>query len=300
MSRAASASAPACERCGEQLAPADRFCEACGSRRPDVRDHLELALPGVAAAVSNRGLRHQHNEDAFQLARLTEAQDGVDAVLAVVCDGVSSGPRPDLASAEAARAGMTALLAALRRRSTPAAATREGVAAAGAAVAELAARPGMPGAPACTFVSVVHTPGEVTVGWIGDSRAYWLPTTGRPGTRLTEDDSWLAVTLAEGSMSPDAAAADRRAHALVSWLGADAPGTPRLTAIRPDGPGLVLVCTDGLWNYLPEPAHLTAALAPFAQAQPLAAARALVRAALLAGGRDNVTAVLLPVSGQRP
>ncbi|WP_051579404.1 PP2C family protein-serine/threonine phosphatase [Pseudonocardia acaciae] len=294
MSRAAAA----CECCGEQLAPADRFCEACGSRRPDVRDHLELALPGAAAAVSNRGLRHQHNEDAFELARLTAARDGVDAVLAVVCDGVSSGPRPDLASAEAARAGMTALSAALRRRSTPSAATREAVAAAGAAVAELAARPGMPGAPACTFVSAVHTPGEVTVGWIGDSRAYWLPIiSGRPGARLTEDDSWLAVTLAHGSMSPDAAAADRRAHALTAWLGADAPGTPRLTAIRPNGPGLVLVCTDGLWNYLPDPERLAAALAPSAQTDPLAAARTLVRAALIAGGRDNVTAVLLPVSG---
>ena len=36
---------------------------------------------------------------------------------------------------------------------------------------------------------IVAAAGTITVGWVGDSRAYWL---GRDGDarRLTEDDSW--------------------------------------------------------------------------------------------------------------
>src|ERR1700753_3567877 len=64
------------------------------------RDHQELDL-GPVAAISDRGLRHERNEDAVALATV-ETADGL-AVVSVVCDGGASPARPD-AGALAARA----------------------------------------------------------------------------------------------------------------------------------------------------------------------------------------------------
>jgi PPM family protein phosphatase len=62
------------------------------------------------------------------------------------------------------------------------------------------------------------------------------------------------------------------------------------------GPGALLLCTDGLWNYLPGPDELAAAaLGPLARSGPTAAAAALTELALQAGGRDNITIVLVPL-----
>ena len=48
-----------------------------------------------------------------------------------------------------------------------------------------------------------------------------------------------------------------RWRALTRWLGADADATPWSdSSVRPitiAGPVLLLACTDGLWNYLPDP-----------------------------------------------
>jgi serine/threonine protein phosphatase PrpC len=62
---------------------------------------------------------------------------------------------------------------------------------------------------------------------------------------------------------------------------------------------VILVCSDGLWNYFPEPARLAEA-APAAAAEPLEAARTLTRLANEAGGRDNITVVVIPFRPQTP
>lgn len=309
----------ACTGCAAELVEGDRFCESCGTRRPDPRDHLELARPGLAG-VSNRGLRHEHNEDAMALRVLTEPADGVAARVAVLCDGVSRAPRPDLAARAAAAAGADALATGLRARATGATRTTEGggaehpgvggaavdvaaavadaAAAAAAAVAELTGRLDLPGSPACTFLAAAVLGDEVTVGWIGDSRAYWLPgAADGAGQRLTEDDTWYAETVAAGRMAAAAAAADRRAHALTAWLGTDAPDAAvHVRTLRPGGPGLLVLCTDGLWNYCTTPEAIGAALTGVAASDPLGAARALVDTALRGGGRDNITVAVLPLT----
>jgi serine/threonine protein phosphatase PrpC len=51
-------------------------------------------------------------------------------------------------------------------------------------------------------------------------------------------------------MSREEAESGPHAHAITRWLGVDAPDpVPRTTARRLDGPGWLLVCSDGLWNY---------------------------------------------------
>jgi serine/threonine protein phosphatase PrpC len=287
-----------CAECGAAEISPDGYCERCGARQSSGRDHVEVDL-GSAAGVSDRGLRHPHNEDALRLAS-TALPGGEAAVITIVCDGVSSTPRSAIAAGAAAWTGEAFLTRAIAHGADAATASREAVVRAAAAVAALD-EPSSPvatsGSPSCTYVSAVVTRAAVTIASVGDTRAYWLTT---PGTstatasvRLTEDDSWAAQEVASGDLTEIQAYADPRAHAITGWLGADAgPLEPHVRTFIPGGPGAVLVCSDGLWNYLPDADRLAAAI-PAAARAPLQSARDLVRLALAAGGHDNVTVVVI-------
>jgi PPM family protein phosphatase len=137
---------------------------------------------------------------------------------------------------------------------------------------------------------------RIAVAWIGDSRAYHL---GPEGVRtLTCDHSWAAEAVAAGVMTPDEALRAPQAHAVTRTLGGptgehgDEPSFAALDV--PDGPGLLILCSDGLWNYAPEPAQIAEVVrAQPAGADALAIARGLVDFARDRGGRDNVTVAVL-------
>ncbi|WP_214406004.1 protein phosphatase 2C domain-containing protein [Pseudonocardia lacus] len=293
---AVAAAAATCANCGTTAEPGaadDGYCTGCGLRRRDPAEHVETVLDGVAG-VSDRGRVRETNQDAMALGRHLAG-----TVAAVVCDGVSTTLTPELAATTAAD---TALEALLRGRSDGATRTRDAVLAAGKAVGKLGRAPH---GPSCTLVSALVQPlpdaegVDVHIGWIGDSRAYWLapPDSPEPSRALTRDHSWATEMIAVG-MDPAEATADRRAHQITRWLGPeDRPPVPELAHLRPTADGLLLLCTDGLWNYLDDPAELAAAaLGPAAESGPLAAAVALTALALEAGGRDNITIVLVPVT----
>ncbi|WP_328396515.1 PP2C family protein-serine/threonine phosphatase [Nocardia sp. NBC_00416] len=301
-----------CVNCGTQSrGPRCRSCE----RPHRIQDRFEADL-GVASLVTDRGILHARNEDAVAAAVVPDDSGQPDVIVLVVCDGVSSSPDPQAASGTAVRTGADACLAALAEDRTPEEATAAGMAAASEAVRNLIGPDG--DAPSCTYVSaIVRTePGgqiSVTVSNIGDSRAYWLasgdPATeqpARPGypgmlagaQKLTVDDSWAQTLIEAGAMDERAAMADPRAHTLMRWLGADAGQQPwsgdSIRTYHVDTPGVLLLCTDGLWNYLPGPADL----AQRALGVPTTeAARALVDYAVVCGGSDNITVALAPISG---
>ncbi|MGW2343720.1 protein phosphatase 2C domain-containing protein [Streptomyces sp. NPDC001661] len=290
-----------CVACRAGHVDPDGYCENCGHAQPRERDHMEQEL-GAVAAVSDRGLRHHRNEDFFSISSAA-LPDGSAAVVAVVCDGVSSATRPDDASLAASRAATEALHEALPRGTHPQQAMHESIVAAAEAVNALAdepetAREHKPhqNAPACTFVASVVTKELLIVGWIGDSRAYWVPDDREaPAARLTEDDSWAAQMVAAGLMSEAEAYADERAHAITGWLGADAYELePHTASFKPDRPGVVVVCTDGLWNYAESADEMARVLPADAARNPLHSAQVLVGHALDGGGHDNVTVAVLP------
>lgn len=293
--------AQVCVACRAGRVDDDGYCENCGHAQPRERDHMELES-GPLAAVSDRGLRHHRNEDAFGLGR-TALPDGSPALVAIVCDGVSSATRPDDASLAASKTARESLLAALPQGTHPQQAMHEAIVAASYAVNALADEPATArehaphqNAPACTLVGSIVTPGLLVVGWVGDSRAYWVPADrSSPPARLTEDDSWAAQMVAAGLMSEAEAYADERAHAITGWLGADAYELePHTASFKPDRPGVVVVCTDGLWNYAEAAEEMAEVLPPDASARPLHSARVLVGHALDGGGHDNVTVAVVP------
>jgi PPM family protein phosphatase len=272
----------ACQSCGGTSFE-DEYCQSCGQRRSAGLDHRELDLD-VIAGVTDRGLRHHRNEDALGIGVAP------GRYLGLVCDGVSSSTRPDMASHAAVAAATPALLTELGEGAEPGAAIVTATRAAQAA-ATLAAGT-TPGAnpPACTFVCAVVTPDAVTVGWVGDSRAYWLPDEGEPAC-LTADDS-LAGRLAAAGVDVAEIPHSGPATALVRWLGADATDTEaHVSTYTPTGPGRVLVCSDGVFRYRPAATDL-AAVTP--AKPPLDTARDLVAFALEQGGHDNITAIVLP------
>ncbi|ARQ70634.1 PP2C family serine/threonine-protein phosphatase [Streptomyces marincola] len=287
-----------CAVCVTGWVDAEGYCVECGRAQPGKRDHVERALGGVAA-VSDLGLRHHRNEDAFTVSA-TALPDGSPAVIAVVCDGVSSSSRPDEASAAAAEAAQEYLLDRLPRGADGKQAMREALLAAAEAVNALAADGSAPepgrNAPACTIVGAVTTGGTLVIGWVGDSRAYWVPEDeGAAPARLTQDDSWAAQMVAAGLLDEAEAMADHRAHAITAWLGADAHEVdPHTRAFEPDRPGVVIVCTDGLWNYAETAEQMARVVPGKARSAPLPSAQHLVRHALDSGGHDNVTVAVIP------
>ena len=282
----------ACRACGAADAiDTDGYCSVCGTRARTATQRTELDFQ-LAATISDRGLVHHRNEDS---CRLEIVGDG--RVAAVVCDGISSASAGDVAARKAAEVAVEVLAGALAQPDSDlVAATEDAVGAARSAVGLVpwTTRQGRD-MPSCTLVSALCRAGEIVVGSVGDSRAYWLAD----GTarQLTTDDSWAQEQVAEGRLSAEEARRDRRAHTITNWIGPDAPARPpQIASLRPDTRGRLLLCTDGLWNYLADASglvELVGALPP--EASAAAVARALTDMAVSRGGRDNITVAIIDV-----
>lgn len=299
---AAGGAARPCLQCGGVVGP-DGYCEQCGSKQPSERDHFrEQPVPWVAG-VCDKGVRKGRNEDAMALFA-TGAVDGHDgrAVL-VVLDGVSNTDDSHLASLAGARAARDVLLTPMPAGigtpgSRTSAVTRvftDAVAAAQAAI--VAHTPeGSTAPPSATFSVAVLEGTRLSVANIGDSRVYWLPDAG-PGVQLSVDDS-VAQAQMEAGMSRKQAEEGPQGHAITRWLGIDAPDlAPRVVETDVVGPGWLLNCSDGLWNYASEPAALVEQVAAAGTTEPMALAAALTAYANACGGHDNITTAFARVEG---
>jgi serine/threonine protein phosphatase PrpC len=254
------------------------------------------------ALITDRGRHHPRNEDAAAAGTLAGSSPAQSAIAVAVCDGVSTSGEAHRAAVAASKAGVDAMLAGLAAASPPRTAVLAGLAAAAKAAVEAGAGADPAAAPSCTYTAaaVVTTPEgavQITVGNVGDSRAYWLPEPPGAPQQLTVDDSVAQELMAAGA-SASSEVVVRGAHTLTRWLGADSERTPwsesSVQTITAAGPGSLLLCSDGLWNYLPDAADIAAYCSG---AEPLAAARALTEYALQAGGHDNITVAVIPIGG---
>ncbi|WP_395657444.1 PP2C family serine/threonine-protein phosphatase [Nocardioides sp.] len=297
---AAAAAPRRCLACQGTVGP-DGYCETCGTKAPSERDHFEETPASWVAGVCDRGLVHSRNEDAMALVASETA--GERAVL-VVLDGVSNSTDSDVASLAGAKAAREVLRSPFPQgMGTPA--SRAGAIAAVLADAAKAANdavvavtdPASTNPASATFAVAVLEGDLLAYANIGDSRVYWLPD-GGPAVQLTVDDS-AAEQQIEAGVPRAVAETSPQAHAITKWLGRDAPDiAPRVGQQSVVGPGWLLACSDGLWNYASEPDAVAAQVAAAQTAEPLALARALVAFANAQGGRDNITAALARVGGR--
>lgn len=232
------------------------------------------------AGVSEVGLVRPHNEDsAFH-----------GPYVAVVADGVGGAAAGEVASATAAYVVSAVALA--RFRDDPAAVIRRGIrdarASLRAGVREDPDRAGM-----ATTLSVVVCDGErVVLGHLGDSRVYLL----RDGElhQVSHDHTYVQHLLDSGQLAPERAMGHPWRNVVLRSLdgGPDAEmGQPDLVDLDIRLGDRLLLCSDGLTDLVDD----TRIGAVLALKDPHSAAAVLTHAALIAGGKDNITCVVLDV-----
>ena len=152
--------------------------------------------------------------------------------------------------------------------------------------------------PETTIVAAVVFRGVATIGWVGDSRAYWFGA--QDARLLSHDHSWINEVVDAGEMTEEEAEKRREAHAITCCLGAHDPddteelSAPTVITFAMPSAGRLLLCTDGLWNYAAHVDALAEVLRGFpAEADMTKLCRGLVDHAISQGGHDNVTAVAL-------
>ena len=262
--------------------------------RVDLTD--AAAARGDVACASHIGLRHETNQDAAAL--------GIDGsghhIVLVVADGVSSTEGAEECARVASHTARD-YLAATMDQGLPIndddtvtlfertfQKTHEAVVSGSGPIG------------ACTLAVAVATHDRIVVGNIGDTRTYWFPDDGDP-VRLSIDDSMAQAQMDLG-LSREEAERGIGAHAITKWIGASATDVaPRVMAYQPQQSGWLLVCSDGLWNHVPDAgdfARLIADLVSKAHtddhghASPAGVANGLIAHANNCGGHDNITVAL--------
>lgn len=235
-----------------------------------------------AAGSSHVGLVRAGNEDA----------GFVGPSLLLVADGVGGAAAGEVASATSAFAVAGSVLTALRTPRVVDAghALARGAVQAVRALAEGVRRDRASEGMGTTLTALVCDGDRVTVGHVGDSRAYrW-----REGRleRLTRDHTYVARLVEEGVLPAAAVSSHPWRNVVTRSLGAESDGRLDLSVVDDVRAGdRFLVCSDGLSDLVSEER-----LAEVLSLRTVEAAGAvLVQSALAAGGRDNVTVAVADV-----
>jgi serine/threonine protein phosphatase PrpC len=261
-----------CPSCGGRI-DTDGYCQTCGAKAPNPRDHLEFTPRPDVAAVTDRGIAHFRNEDAVAVF----ADD--TRVALVVSDGVSTAADSDIASLAAVEKACQYLASAPARTES----LQEAISLANQAVIQ-ATDPDSSNAAAATMAAALLIGREVFFANLGDSRIYWV---GEDSARqLTVDDS-LAQDLIESGIAREVAESSAGAHAITAWLGPDCDDPSPQVGHEMLPPGWLVVCSDGLWNYASDADHFGTLVR--ADETPLEKAKRLVEWAKSEGGQDNIS-----------
>jgi PPM family protein phosphatase len=139
------------------------------------------------------------------------------------------------------------------------------------------------------------TGGTVLVGHVGDSRAYLL----HDGElrQVTVDHSLVEELVREGRLTADEAAVHPQRSIITRALGVDASVEVDVYPVELAPGDRLLLCSDGLTGMVQAE---TIAATLRREEDPARAAAALIDAANVAGGEDNITAVVVAVTDDPP
>src|SRR3984957_3128612 len=139
-----------------------------------------------------------------------------------------------------------------------------------------------------TLTAVYVGEQEVAIAHVGDSRAYCL----RDGEllRLTDDHSLVDELMRQGRLTPEEAIEHPQRSVITRALGPEGTVEVDTRSFRARPEDVYLLCSDGLTTMISEQL-----IAEILRANPRLhdAGEALIAAANEAGGRDNVTVVLM-------
>lgn len=133
--------------------------------------------------------------------------------------------------------------------------------------------------------------GAVSIGHVGDSRAYLLRDDRLE--QLTDDHSLVAELVRRGELSPQAAEVHPQRSVITRALGTDPDVDVDTFSVDAQPGDVYLICSDGLSDMV-DGGSIERILRDH-RSDLSAASRALVQAANRAGGDDNITAILFEV-----
>ena len=152
---------------------------------------------------------------------------------------------------------------------------------------ESAGQPALTGMGA-TLVMALLRGRHAHVAHMGDSRCY-LFRKGRL-TQLTKDHSVVGILLQAGEITTEEAKTHPARGKITRFIGMEAEVYPDIRSVPLKKGDRLLLCSDGVTGMVPD-AEIAALLSQ--NPEPKAACQALVAAANLAGGKDNITAVIV-------
>ena len=239
-------------------------------------------------------LRWGEATDPGQVRKINE-----DSVLArpsvfAVADGMGGHAAGEVASAVAVQA-LQAQMEDQGRQPASVASVTEAVRAANEAVHRRSFEEPTSRGMGTTLTLIVPAVGDdgrdhLVVANVGDSRAY-LFADGQL-RQLTRDHSYVEEMLAAGQITPDEARTHPHRHVVTRALGVEQSVAVDTWLVTPESGDRYLICSDGLVNEVPDD-DIAGLLGR--QPDPQAAADALVAAANAAGGRDNISVIVLDV-----
>jgi serine/threonine protein phosphatase PrpC len=236
----------------------------------------------VFGSATDAGLRRRINEDSFIAV----------PPLFLVADGMGGHRAGDVASATAieefaglagrASGGVDDVRAALlrARRRIDALSSGEG-AGAGTTITGV-------------VIADIHGEGYWLAVNLGDSRTYRLSE--GEFEQVSVDHSVVQELIDAGELDPAAAASDRRRNVITRAIGAGSDAEADFWLLPAEAGDRILICSDGLSGELDRD-EIHAVL--LAESDPQAAATRLVHEAMLRGGRDNITAVVVDATAVR-
>ena len=127
---------------------------------------------------------------------------------------------------------------------------------------------------------------------VGDSRVYRL--SGGQLDQVTVDHSEVQELVKAGVITRDQARIHPRRNIVTRALGTTPASRPDYWLLPATAGDRYLICSDGLYSEVPDE-HIAALLAN--GGNPQATADALVAAAEVAGGHDNITVIVIDVVG---
>ncbi len=227
----------------------------------------------VAAGATHPGRVRERNEDAFRIA------SGVP--LWVVADGLGGHKGGDRAS----RVAVDEVVGAFpKTRGSTSARLRRAVEAAHRAVLrDAGGRPDRQGM-GCTLAAAAVARNFLHVCHVGDVRCY----VGQGGRlrAVTRDHS----AVAEMGLEPTDIRKHPLRHVVTRAVGVDLAGGPECGSWPLEEVDRILLCTDGLWSAVSEDAMCRMI---YDAPDPQSASDRLVQRANDAGGRDNVTVIVV-------
>jgi serine/threonine protein phosphatase PrpC len=236
-----------------------------------------------SAAATDPGKRRKNNEDRYYV----DPERGIYAVI----DGVGG----HAAGETAAGVAVDVISERLERQTgTPEERIREAITLANNEILRLSRTRQEWTGMACVLTLALIEDDIVTVGHVGDSRLYLL----RPGeiTKITHDHSPVGEREDHGEISEAEAMRHARRNEIFRDVGSsernpDDSGFIEMETFPMPSDGVLLLCSDGLTDLITS-AEVRAGVERYAPDFE-AATRALIDAANQAGGKDNITIVIV-------